>query len=81
MDKAVQIIEYIEEELLDDDVEIKPETSLFKDRVLDSMSLTTLIRFIEDEFGVRVKAMDIVYENFDTVANMISFIERKKSKQ
>ena len=43
------------------------------------MSLTNLITFLEDEFGIRVGPMDVVFENLDTVNHMVAFIERKRS--
>ena len=74
-----KILEFIREEVDDESVQLDAETSLFRENVLDSMSLTTLISFLEDEFGIRVGAMDIVYENLDTVAHMCAFVTRKQS--
>jgi len=76
-----EIKEMIVEELLDEEVEIDENTSLFQGQILDSMSLTMLIAFIEDEYDVRVKPLDIVYENFDTLANMKTYILRCKGEE
>jgi len=74
------ILEFIEEEAdLDDDVELDADMSLFRDRLLDSMNLTSLIAFLEETFSIRVKPMDIVYENLDTVNHMLAYVERKRS--
>ncbi len=82
MSDADTILEFIREELLDDDdVEIDESTSLFRDKLLDSMNLTALIVFLEQTFSIKIKAMDIVYENLDTVAHMLAFIERKRAAQ
>ena len=43
------------------------------------MSLTSLITFLEDEFGIGSGAMDVVFENLDTVNHMLAFIARKKA--
>ncbi|MGZ4199570.1 MAG: hypothetical protein ACXVP1_05240 [Thermoleophilia bacterium] len=43
------------------------------------MSLTNLITFLEDEFGIRIGAMDVVFENLDTVNHMLAFVERKRA--
>jgi acyl carrier protein len=73
------ILEFIEEEAdLDDDVELDADTSLFRDQLLDSMNLTSLIAFLEETFSIRVKPMDIVYENLDTVNHMLAYVERKR---
>ena len=82
MTDAEKILEFLEEEaeeLPDGVVEITADTSLFRDQLLDSMSLTNLITFLEDEFGIKVGPMDIVFENLDTVNHMVAFIERKRS--
>jgi len=80
MSDADTILEFIRDEAVDVPAEqIGPDTSLFRDQLLDSMSLTNLITFLEDEFGIKVGAMDIVFENLDTVNHMLAFIDRKKA--
>lgn len=79
MDYAKEIIEMIKEELYDGDEAITQETSLFKGQVLDSLSLTMLIAFLEDTYDIKVKALDIIYENFDTVNNMVAYINKVKA--
>ena len=81
MTDTEKILEFLEEEAEDlpDGVEITADTSLFRDQLLDSMSLTNLITFLEDEFGIKVGPMDVVFENLDTVGHMVAFIERKRS--
>jgi acyl carrier protein len=81
MSDADTILEFIRDEAVDlpPGSQIDADTSLFRDQLLDSMSLTNLITFLEDEFGIKVGAMDIVFENLDTVNHMLAFIERKKA--
>jgi len=80
MSDAEKILEFIRDEAVDVPPErIDADTSLFRDQLLDSMSLTNLITFLEDEFGIKVGAMDVVFENLDTVNHMLAFIERKKA--
>ena len=81
MSDADTILEFIRDEATDvaDATAIDVDTSLFKDQLLDSMSLTSLITFLEEEFGIRVGAMDVVFENLDTVNHMLAFIARKKA--
>ncbi len=81
MSDADVILEFIRDELLDDDVDIDEDTSLFRAQLLDSMNLTALITFLEQTFTIRIGAMDIVYENLDTARHMVSFIERKRAAQ
>ena len=81
MSDADTILEFIRDEASDlpEGATIGLDTSLFKDQLLDSMSLTALITFLEDEFAIRIGAMDIVFENLDTVNHMVAFIARKKA--
>jgi acyl carrier protein len=80
MSDAETILEFLHEEAdLDDGEVIDLDTSLFRDQLLDSMNLTSLIVFLEESFAIKVKPMDIVYENLDTVNHMLAYIERKKA--
>ena len=80
MSDADTILEFIRDEVVDVPAEqIDADTSLFRDQLLDSMSLTNLITFLEDEFAIKVGAMDIVFENLDTVNHMLAFIDRKRA--
>jgi acyl carrier protein len=80
MSDAETILEFLHEEAdLGDGEVIDLDTSLFRDQLLDSMNLTSLIVFLEETFAIRVKPMDIVYENLDTVNHMLAYIERKKA--
>ena len=79
MTDAETILEFIREEADLDDEEATANTSLFRDQLLDSMNLTALIAFLEETFSIRVKPMDIVFENLDTVDHMLAYIARKKA--
>jgi acyl carrier protein len=79
MTDAETILEFIREEADLDDEEVTADTSLFRDQLLDSMNLTALIAFLEETFSIRVKPMDIVFENLDTVSHMLAYIARKKA--
>lgn len=80
MDKKEKILEFIRDELLDDDEEqINDETSLFKDRILDSLNLLTLISFLEDEFEIKINSSEVNYDNLDSVVNITDYLDRKTS--
>jgi acyl carrier protein len=81
MTDADKILEFLCDEAddLPDGVEITADTSLFRDQLLDSMNLTNLISFLEETFHIKVGAMDIVYENLDTVNHMLAYIARKQA--
>jgi acyl carrier protein len=79
MTDAETILEFIREEADLDADEATADTSLFRDQLLDSMNLTALIAFLEETFSIKVKPMDIVFENLDTVNHMLAYIARKKA--
>jgi acyl carrier protein len=79
MTDAETILEFIRDEADLDDEEVSVDTSLFRDQLLDSMNLTALIAFLEETFAIKVRPMDVVFENLDTVNHMLAYIARKKA--
>ena len=79
MTDADTILEFIRDEADLEEDEVGPDTSLFRDQLLDSMNLTALISFLEETFSIKVKPMDIVFENLDTVSHMLAYVARKKA--
>ena len=52
MDKKIQILTFIREELLDDEaIQLSGTTSLFEDRLLDSLNLLSLVTFWTETFS------------------------------
>jgi acyl carrier protein len=81
MSDAEIILDFLRDEVeeLPDDVELDENTSLFREQLLDSMNLTSLITFLEETFSIKIGAIDIVFENLDSVTNMVAFIARKRA--
>jgi acyl carrier protein len=79
MTDAETILEFIRDEADLEEDEVGPDTSLFRDQLLDSMNLTALIAFLEETFTIRVKPMDIVFENLDTVNHMLAYVASKQT--
>jgi acyl carrier protein len=81
MSDAEIILDFLRDEVeeLPDDVELDENTSLFREQLLDSMNLSSLITFLEETFGIKIGAIDIVFENLDSVTNMVAFIARKRA--
>ena len=74
-----KIRSYILENFLftDDQSELNNEDSFMDQGIIDSTAVLELIFFIEEEFGVKVEAEEMVPENLDSVNKVTSFIERK----
>lgn len=80
MDKeatAREILGYLTEHFVGRDVPLDASTSLFEERLLDSVRLGELIDYVEKRFSVRVAPMEIVLENFDSVDKMVGYLQRK----
>ena len=73
-----QLRAFIVDELLeDDDADVSEETSLFKDRLLDSLNLLALISFIEENAELSIETSEITLENIDSITLIMSFLSRK----
>jgi acyl carrier protein len=59
------------EGLTDDD-------SLLDRGIVDSTAILEVISFLEESFTLRVDDAEIVPENFDSIAAIVRFVDRKK---
>jgi acyl carrier protein len=57
---------------------LKDDSSFLDLGVIDSTGVLEVVAFLEQEFGIAVEDMEIVPENFDSIANLTRFIEGKK---
>ena len=46
---------------------------------IDSTGILELVAYVEGEFGIEVKDEELVPDNFDSVAKLIEYINRKKA--
>lgn len=76
-----KIKSYILENYLftDDPSALSSEDSLLERGIIDSTGILEVIFFLEEEFGVAVADDEMVPENLDSVANLVSFVERKQA--
>ena len=72
-----KIRDYILESTFDDVENITDDTLIFEKGVLDSMGLLFLIEFLKEEFDVTTKDDELVVENFESINNIVSFLEKK----
>lgn len=72
------LTEYIGRELLFGEMHRMPGTNdplLGTGGVVDSVGLNQLIAFVESRFGFRVDDLDIVPENFGTLAALTTYVQ------
>lgn len=65
--------------LMDDCAEVRDDTSFMEEHVLDSTGFIELVTYIEEAFGVEVRDEEMLPENFDTLANIARWLERKRA--
>ena len=72
---------YILENLLfsSDDAELPNDASLLERGIIDSTGVLEIVLFLEGEFGIAIKASEMLPENFDSVNNMVRFVERARA--
>ncbi len=73
MDELIRILRE-----LDEDTDWEAEEQLIDDRILDSLSVITLIADLEDAFDIEISAEEIIPENFNSAARMWDMICRLK---
>jgi acyl carrier protein len=45
--------------------------------VIDSTGAIELVTFIQDRFAITVEDSDVIPENFDSLKNIVAYVERK----
>lgn len=48
--------------------------------ILDSLATLALISFIEERYGIEVQAHETGMDNFDRIADIAAFVERKRAQ-
>ena len=74
-----QLREYIIDNFMfaDDDGQLTREASLFDNGIIDSTGVLDLVSYIEETYEIQVEDTDLVPENFDTLANIRAYIEKR----
>jgi acyl carrier protein len=57
--------------------QVKDESLIFAEGVLDSMGFIMLINFIEETFKIKAKDSELLEDNFESINAMASFVESK----
>jgi len=72
------ILEYVIHEYLDDDEdeEIEYDTELISGGIVDSFSMVSLKRFVENKYNVQIPDADASPEAFDTVNSIAALVQR-----
>ena len=57
--------------------ELRDDTPIFSQGLLDSFSLVELVGYIEGEAGFKMGMMDVNLENLDTIERILKYVARK----
>lgn len=74
-----KVAEHIVSSSFNDKTKLEEDTMIFKEGILDSMGLMTLITFLEEEFGIATQDTDLVEENFESIKAITNFVSQKLS--
>lgn len=58
---------------------LRDDESLDRAGLVDSVRALELLLFVEEQFGITVENDEAVPANFDTVDNIVAFVERKRA--
>ncbi len=61
---------------INDDIDYETETALIDDGVLDSFDIVSLVSELNSCFDINITVVDLVPENFNTLAAMTALVER-----
>ncbi len=79
MDKMKEVVlEYVIDEYIDedDDEEVGVDSPLISSGIVDSFSMVSLKRFLENKYKVRLSDEEATPEAFDTVTSICSLVQK-----
>lgn len=77
-----KIRHYLVETLIrDDDIDLELEEPIFSSGLLDSFSVIQLMRFLEDEFEIRIEVSDVGIADFDTVQKIDALVAKLRARK
>ncbi|HEY3594841.1 MAG TPA: acyl carrier protein [Polyangiaceae bacterium] len=55
-------------------------TSFLQTGIIDSTGVLEIVGFLERDLGLQLRDNEIIPENLDSIANIVNFVERKRSQ-
>ena len=72
--------EYVIEEYIEDDTEVNYETPLISGGIVDSFSMVSLKRFLENKYNISLPDDEATPEAFDSVNNICDLVNKFLNK-
>lgn len=67
--------------LLNEDENLKDDTSFLENGIIDSTGILELVAFLEETYGFQVEDEELIPENLDSIANVTAYVQRKSIGQ
>lgn len=79
MEKEItdKLTSFIKNDLKGNTIKLDSNTSLFKEGLLSSLDLVSLLDYIETEFNFTVPSEDVDFNNFDSVSAIARYLLTK----
>ncbi len=81
MDVEMNVKNFIERKFLyrKDEKNVTNDESLLNSGLIDSTGIFEIVSFLEKEFGIEVSDEDVIPDNFETINNIVEFVNGKKN--
>lgn len=73
---AVDLIDMIQTEITFGEP-VAPDTDLLLTGLVDSLGVIRIVTWMEDHLDIEIDPVDVVLENFQTVALMVAYVRRQ----
>jgi len=65
----------------DEEMDLERDEPIFSSGLLDSFSVTQLICFLEDQFGIKIAVSEVTLPDFDTVSKILVLVARLRAQR
>lgn len=72
-----EILNYLNQEVMTDDLLLDENTLLLQEGIIDSLVISRLIVFLETKYAIKFEQRDIHFKNFIHVKAISAFIEKR----
>jgi acyl carrier protein len=59
--------------------ELHPDTRIYNSKIVSSLSILEIMKFIETEYNIVIRSEELVGDNFKDVEAIAQFIKRKQN--
>jgi acyl carrier protein len=67
----------VENFLFGNEDSLRDQTSFLDEGIIDSTGILELVSFLEETFTITVKDEELIPENLDSIANVVSYLNKK----